>query len=241
MTKINVKTYLLIILLGVTNYCFSCGSDGDGFIEVSKENNLGVTVEILTDDKILIKLPNKFKEGDFAYANLLIGDYETSEPDLAVSIAHYSSEDYVELSLNLSDEMSRNATVIASYTMKGTLCYAGSITLTGFDKLELSQHWREIDIKNLFSKLQKLEKGMILREVWNTLGHPRYESTLFPRSLTDYKNEHALIYNLTKKLKDSNDVFPVLRFVFNHEFKFYKIEADNLGNYSLPEKLYDPN
>jgi hypothetical protein len=225
----------------MTSYCFSCGSDGDGIIEVSKENKLGVTTEILKDGKILITLPNKFNEGDSASAYLLIGEYETSEPDIAVPIANYSDDDYIGLSLNLSDEMSKIATIIVSYTIKGTLCYAGSITLTGFDKLEFSPHWRDKDISNLFSRIQKLKKGMSLDEVWKTLGRPHYESTLFPRSLSDYKNEHALIYNLTKNLKDSHDVFPVIRIVFNNEYKFYKIEADNLDNYSLPEKLYSPN
>lgn len=82
---------------------------------------------------------------------------------------------------------------------------------------------------------------MTLEEVWKTLGHPRYESTLFPRSLSEYKNEHALIYNLKRKPNDNQEVFPVLRIVFNNEFQFYKIEADNLGNWSLPENFYDPN
>jgi hypothetical protein len=241
MNKFNMKIHLLIILLGMTSYCFSCGSDGDGIIEVSKQNNLGVTTEILKDGKILLTLPNKFKEGDFAYAYLLIGDYDTSEPDIAVPIANYSGNEYIDLSLNLSDEMSKIATIIASYTIKGTLCYAGSITLKGFDKLEFSPHWRDKDISNLFSKIKKLKKGMTLREVWKTLGQPHYESTLFPRSLSDYKNEHALIYNLTKKLNDSHDEFPVIRIVFNNDGEFYKIEADNLENYSLPENLYTPN
>lgn len=241
MNKFNMKIHVLIILLGMTSYCFSCGSDGDGIIEVSKQNNLGVTTEILKDRKILISLPNKFNEGDSASAYLLIGEYETSEPDIAVPIVNYSGDDYIGLSLKLSDEMSKIATIIASYTIKGTLCYAGSITLKGFDKLEFSPHWRDKDISNLFSKIQQLKKGMTFREVSKTLGRPHYESSLFPRSLSDYKNEYALIYNLTKKLKDSHDVFPVIRIVFNNDGKFYKIEADNLENYSLPENLYAPN
>jgi|GEM_PF-5282307 len=238
-----MKKHLFILLFGISSHCYSCGSDdGDGFIHVSQKNNHGVTAEILSEDQILITLPKEFKEGDFSSVSLLIGDYENTDPDIAVPISHYLAEDFVGLSLlYLNDEMQKNATILASYTIKGTTCYSGKITLTGFDELEYSRHWRERDIVNLFSKIQNLEKGMTLDEVWKTLGQPHYESTLFPRSLSEYKNEHALIYKLQKKSKDTQEVFPIVRIVFNNEFQLYKIEADNLGNWSLPEHLYFPN
>jgi len=76
-----MKKYLLILLLGMSSHCYSCGSNNeDGIVDVSQDNNLGVSAEILSEGQILITLPKKFKEGDTYSVTLLIGDYENSEP-----------------------------------------------------------------------------------------------------------------------------------------------------------------
>lgn len=235
-----MKIYLIAILLLKSNYCLSCGSDGFKTVNVSKDNPMGIISEIIKDGRILISFPNKFNDGTFSSAYLVVGENKKEDPMIAVSVAPYTEVEYIGISIYLSKEMSEISNVFVRYT-SGMLCIAGQITLTGFSELKYSPHWRETDIKDLFVRIEQLKIGMSRDEVRKLLKRPRYESSFFPKSFTKVDEAYALVYYLDKKLDRQSEKDRVVNIVFNNEFELTHVESANIKNYTIPERLLKTN
>ncbi|GAA4808787.1 hypothetical protein GCM10011365_16880 [Marinicella pacifica] len=198
-------------------------------IDVSEPNQYQITVEILKENEILIKTPKEYNDVDFSYAILIVGDQKINSDDyLEVPLTSLDENQLKQIYFKSGKNNLKDIQVNILYKKPKLLCIEAVFLLTGFEHLNFSQNWRESDKNNLFNRVEKLKKGMSFEKVREILGRPRYESSHYPKSLTETNNGHALVYILNKNDSEDRSKDQILSIHFNHEFEFKNITSKNL-------------
>ena len=238
-----MKYYILApILLMIVNLCNACGSDKeptfDGIttIEASKNNTLNISMELISNKRYLVKFPKHFNGGSFTGSHLLISNNPDGEPYVAVSISPYQEGELIGIMIRLGNEVVKDSKVLINYGKKGYLCFSGAITIIGFDKLEYSQNWRKEDKEIFFARLKELEKGMTVDTVRKTIGELRYESSNFPKTLSDTIDGFSFDYYLYKDSKDTN-LNQIVKIHFNNSYELIQLKGINVDLSLIPNRL----
>ena len=141
--------------------------DSDFKIDLSQENNFGITAEKLKDGDYLIKVPKTYNDVGFSGAGLVVGDEEVDlDTYLYVALNPFDNGEFLELFLTVGNDYIDSSQVIVQYSRPNILCIEAAFILRGLDKLSHSTHWREIDKKQLFKKAKQLKKVRKLRAMF---------------------------------------------------------------------------